>query len=61
MSQSEKVFIWMLAAFFLVALADFFPKLAIWLAVLMVMDILLINSKTYANLISQFTGSVSKQ
>lgn len=53
-----KVVIWVALAFFLVALADFFPKISIGITSLLIVDVLLINSDKYVSLLKE-TGMVS--
>jgi len=46
-----KVIIWVSLAFFLVALADFFPKISIGITSLLLVDVLLMNSDKYVALL----------
>jgi len=48
-----KVIIWVSLAFFLVALADFFPKISIGITSLLLVDVLLMNSDKYVALLKE--------
>lgn len=48
-----KVIIWVSLAFFLVALADFYPKVAIGITSLLIIDVLLINSDQYVTMLKE--------
>ena len=49
------VVVWGAGAMLLIILADFYPKLAIGLAGLLVASVLLINGQTYAGIIQGYT------
>lgn len=50
------VVVWGAGAMLLVILADFYPKLAIGLAGLLVASVLLINGTKYAGIITSYTS-----
>lgn len=55
---TKKVLVYVFLAFFLVALADFYPRIAIWVALILVADVLLVNGSKYATFINNIQTTI---
>jgi hypothetical protein len=55
-TTSKKIIMWIISAFLLVALADYFPRIAVGFTGLLVIDVLLINSDKYVALLKNING-----
>lgn len=51
--KPTKIIIWVALAFFLIALADYYPKISVGITSLLIIDVLLINSDQYVALLQQ--------
>jgi hypothetical protein len=54
-STTKLVIIWIAGLFLLVALSSYFPRLAVWCAVLLLVDVTMVNSSTIASYLNTNT------
>lgn len=49
---ARRVFVWLVAGIFLVILADYLPKVTVWLVALIMVSVLLLNYEEFNKLFS---------